>query len=1106
MPAFVETEDLIIRGGISSPESDLLKMRDSHRPSQNPPSRYTGLQHNSSRTIFDVMMSGGGGTEDEEEVGFSEYMQDQPAPFVAQQPMVKSETSGRSSYQRVQEQLMALNPHTPQSLSVNTCVRVPVRQFAHSLDEVRNLVLSRCEWLEVLKRQYYSIQGKQTRKALKGLVIQETPHLLKGVEAYREKCLSFGQILTLLENETEITWDDLMEEVMSLKPYTQPVFQNQDNTLDLRAQVKKTVLKDSSILLDFSEITSPVPVSTFTNLDDFIHQTACLSTLDYPQCKALSLSSTVFPMPIQLIFPNGLSRNLVILNISSISNNVERLMRDQYFPSLQFLNVADNQIEDLTKLVSGSRFPVLKELIACNNMIGALQRQQLPSTLKLLDLSYNRILELQSLLAMLPEGSNLVVLNISGNPISIKRDQTDLIQAYLPSLSHLITQSEAGLKSLSCFENFGDLAFKFTIKQTVLQKSLENIPKFSDTSRQLDFVGGCTISPALIKTPSTIFDLRQLTNKPTNRVLNFENDNQLTKQETLQSEQLMPNDPPQLPIKNDSQKYFHLPLPPQEKDTPRSKALNQLLSKSRPNSSICLTSKQGLSMQSSQANTARKGTAKVYTYSYPNHPYQQENQYVTPTSSILPFEAITNHHIQSAQQFDQASHGFSQQFFNLPLRSESNIGTSDGQYRKSGNLTPNELEVASYYEQRKHTMNLNEVRNMPSKQVCKVEGVLTQGGAKGSPIKAMMITQPQKVVLQSGGKIKGSNAKQQVSGKKENLQPKKEGLIKLQRVERSKSAMQSTDMLIKQGISLVQSIAKTRNKTPRSHDKHQNLSANRRTFPHQSDTSNSFLGSINEQGDSPARSKTQISVDSKRSGPERFGFNKSRSQKDSALDMRDLLIRTQQTSSDIINFGEPQIQEKKPILVLKHKEMTFNNNTNASNHNSARQQLPTHNQGQVKMNMRYDPYHPIPHHIQVLKNPPSSKDPFLNEDLLNSNSSNLTTPRFSERGGGGLNYLIYPSAYGLPQREQQYGEAMMLIKAQRMKNERRKSSLNMLKQPRNLKSAQGYSASTTQLKFGGSQAQSNSTTRKQSIVQTSQASSSTAAKSTMKVDLRRLKY
>lgn len=81
---------------------------------------------------------------------------------------------------------------------------------------------------------------------------------------------------------------------------------------------------------------------------------------------------------------------------------------------------------------------------------------------------------------------------------------------------------------------------------------------------------------------------------------------------------------------------------------------------------------------------------------------------------------------------------------------------------------------------------------------------------------------------------------------------------------------------------------------------------------------------------------------------------------------------------------------------------------------------------------------------------------------------------------------------------------MMLIKAQRLKNERRKSTLNLIKQPRNLKSAQGPAKAWGQPLSRSSAA--SSTARKLSAVHTSQASASTAARSTMKIDVRRLKY
>jgi hypothetical protein len=152
-------------------------------------------------TIFDVLSSNGTICGD---AGFCDYPRGEGTPAPLQE---------KSSSQRVvQEQLSRLlkNPVTPQS--------APQQQ-----QHIEVVVLPRCEWLEILKKLYFSSHNhSNTRQELKDQLLRWVPIKNRLLDNNAKvKCLSLNQILEILEAPNNpVEWDDLMEEVMALSPYS----------------------------------------------------------------------------------------------------------------------------------------------------------------------------------------------------------------------------------------------------------------------------------------------------------------------------------------------------------------------------------------------------------------------------------------------------------------------------------------------------------------------------------------------------------------------------------------------------------------------------------------------------------------------------------------------------------------------------------------------------------------------------------------------------------------------------------------------------------------------------------------------------------------------
>ena len=139
----------------------------------------------------------------------------------------------------------------------------------------------------------------------------------------------------LKQNEHQaITWDEILEDIMCLKAVS-----NSERIALLRKQVKKTVLKDESILLDLSELDGSADYTPEFIITEIAQVKYCHFL------KAISFSTqnlTQFPEP-----SINFQRSLVILNLSKINNPISFLSSYGSFESLMFLNLSNNNLKTI---------------------------------------------------------------------------------------------------------------------------------------------------------------------------------------------------------------------------------------------------------------------------------------------------------------------------------------------------------------------------------------------------------------------------------------------------------------------------------------------------------------------------------------------------------------------------------------------------------------------------------------------------------------------------------------------------------------------------------------------------------------------------------------
>jgi Leucine-rich repeat (LRR) protein len=176
--------------------------------------------------------------------------------------------------------------------------------------------------------------------------------------------------------------------------------------------IKKVVLKDGCILLDFSQLKNQQSSSDTMNL---LHQ--FLNSAEIYNLRALSFSSLENNgMFVRNYLHLQKLDNLVILNLSSLFNiDVENDLSSINMLNLQCLNICNNQLRAIN--FSSHNFPKLKELYASNNKFSSAKPFVKLNTLKLLDVENNDISEYEEIVC-LAFNPTLVVLNIRGNPFA----------------------------------------------------------------------------------------------------------------------------------------------------------------------------------------------------------------------------------------------------------------------------------------------------------------------------------------------------------------------------------------------------------------------------------------------------------------------------------------------------------------------------------------------------------------------------------------------------------------------------------------------------------------------------------------------------------------
>ncbi len=138
-------------------------------------------------------------------------------------------------------------------------------------------------------------------------------------------------------------------------------------------------------------------------------------------------------------------------------------------------------MKSLSQIIGAANFPQLKELIVSYNQLQDSSTVVLPLTLRLLDVSHNP--KLQSMQQISQPHMNLLIMDVTNTGI------TTNLRVWYPKLHTIINSKVANinLRSMSCFENFHELAFKvhFTVEvggQTISQSNSPikvTITKFS---------------------------------------------------------------------------------------------------------------------------------------------------------------------------------------------------------------------------------------------------------------------------------------------------------------------------------------------------------------------------------------------------------------------------------------------------------------------------------------------------------------------------------------------------------------------------------------------------------------------------------------------------
>lgn len=142
-----------------------------------------------------------------------------------------------------------------------------------------------------------------------------------------------------------------------------------------------------------------------------------------------------------------------------------------------------------------------------------------------------------------------MILDISDNPLAQRGVDPLFIAAWFPSL-HTLIENRGGtqVREISCFERFGDLAFRMAEVMVDLTAEV---------------IGGVTLSmhnsPEQLKTPLAKIDLRSIMPSPAvNRQLIFgEEGDQAVNPMSVAEGQTPSKRMLQIPVKNDSLKYFN---------------------------------------------------------------------------------------------------------------------------------------------------------------------------------------------------------------------------------------------------------------------------------------------------------------------------------------------------------------------------------------------------------------------------------------------------------------------------------------------------------------------------------------------------------------------
>ncbi len=115
--------------------------------------------------------------------------------------------------------------------------------------------------------------------------------------------------------------------------------------------------------------------------------------------------------------------------------------------------------------MQSQNFPKLKEVVASFNRFQSAKCFSKVSSLKLLDLSFNKFKEYDELLC-LSFVKSLIVLNLSNNPIAEGSDKhfKDNMKNLAP---HVMLINPENISKVSCFENFKELAF--SVGNTLLE-------------------------------------------------------------------------------------------------------------------------------------------------------------------------------------------------------------------------------------------------------------------------------------------------------------------------------------------------------------------------------------------------------------------------------------------------------------------------------------------------------------------------------------------------------------------------------------------------------------------------------------------------------------